>query len=39
MIRSMRIIRPGDTVTEDLRMDRTNIDLYDADIIVRIWCG
>lgn len=36
---SLRIIRPGDAVTEDYRTDRLNIDLDDAEVITRIWCG
>jgi len=35
----LRIIRPGMAVTMDYRADRTNIDLDDADRIVRVHCG
>lgn len=36
---SLRVIRPGDPVTRDYRQDRLNIDLDEADVITRIWCG
>lgn len=37
--RSLRIIRPGDMVTKDYRQDRLNVDLDEAEVIARIWCG
>lgn len=36
---AVRVIRPDDAITEDLRPDRTNIDLDASGTIVRIWCG
>lgn len=35
----MRVIRPGDAVTRDYRLDRINFDIDDAGVIARIWCG
>ena len=35
----VRYIRPGDAVTMDFRPDRTNIELDDAGIVTRVYCG
>lgn len=34
-----RVIRPGDVVTQDYRIDRTNIELDENDRIARVACG
>jgi len=34
-----RIIHPGTPITEDHRPERVNIDINDAGIITRVWCG
>lgn len=34
-----RIIEPGTMVTRDYRADRMNIDIDEAGIITKIWCG
>lgn len=34
-----RIIEPGTMVTRDYRRDRVNIDIDEAGIISKIWCG
>ncbi|GJL97130.1 MAG: hypothetical protein DHS20C06_09470 [Hyphobacterium sp.] len=35
----LRVIRPGMAVTLDYRIERTNIELDDADDVVRVYCG
>jgi hypothetical protein len=35
----LRVIRPGDAVTEDYLQNRLNIDLDENEVITRIWCG
>ena len=35
----VRIIRPGDAVTEDYSPARLNVDLDASDTITRLWCG
>ena len=35
----LRIIRPGDMVTEDYLENRLNVDLDENEVITRIWCG
>jgi hypothetical protein len=37
--RSVRHIRPGDAVTEDLRIERLNIYVTSTDMIEKINCG
>lgn len=37
--RDVRIVGPGDAVTMDFRSDRLNVELDDADRVVRIYCG
>ncbi|MGR3365540.1 MAG: I78 family peptidase inhibitor [Maritimibacter harenae] len=37
--RDLRVIRPGDMVTEDYVQSRLNIDLDEDGVITRIWCG
>lgn len=39
LARNVRVIRPGDAVTEDYRPDRLNLDLDANDVILRPWCG
>lgn len=39
IMKMVRIIRPGDFVTMDFRLDRLNFELDESDIIVRIFCG
>lgn len=34
-----RIIEPGTMVTKDYRVDRVNVDIDEAGIVTRIWCG
>ena len=34
-----RVLTPGTPTTKDFRPDRTNIDINDAGIITRVWCG
>lgn len=34
-----RIIRPGDMITEDYRLDRTNVYLDTQDVITTLKCG
>lgn len=34
-----RIIPPNSAVTQDFRPGRVNVDLDEADVIIRIWCG
>lgn len=36
---TVRIIRPGDAVTEDYSPSRLNVVLDDKDIITEFWCG
>lgn len=35
----VRPIAPGQAVTEDYRIDRINVELDDANVIIRISCG
>lgn len=35
----VRVIRPGDAVTMDYNPDRINIEVSDAQRILRIFCG
>lgn len=35
----LRVLRPGDIMTMDYRQDRLNIELDEADVIARIFCG
>jgi hypothetical protein len=35
----VRVIGPGDAVTQDLRHDRLNLDVDAAQKLVRPWCG
>ena len=35
----VRPIAPGQAVTEDYRIDRVNVELDDANVIIRISCG
>ncbi|WP_157937723.1 I78 family peptidase inhibitor [Oceaniglobus roseus] len=37
--RDMRLIRPGDAVTMDFRETRLNIEIDDAGVIQRVYCG
>jgi hypothetical protein len=34
-----RIVRPGMPMTMDYRADRINVEIDDADMVVRVWCG
>ena len=36
---SVRVIRPGQAVTDDYRVDRLNLETDDAGIVVRVRCG
>ncbi|MGP1353844.1 MAG: I78 family peptidase inhibitor [Parasphingopyxis sp.] len=35
----MRVINPGDAVTQDYRPDRMNVDLDERGVITRVYCG
>jgi Peptidase inhibitor I78 family len=35
----VRVIRPGDAITEDYSDQRLNIDLDANDRVTRLWCG
>lgn len=35
----VRVIRPGDAVTEDYSDQRLNVDLDANDRVTRLWCG
>ena len=35
----VRILPPGSMMTMDHRPDRLNVDLDDAGVITRLWCG
>lgn len=37
--RPLRILKPGDAYTQDFAPNRVNIDLDEAGIVTRIWCG
>ena len=37
--KSVRVIRPGQAVTQDYRTDRLNLETDDAGIVVRTHCG
>ncbi len=39
ILRQVRVIRPGDAITEDFRPDRINFDIGPDGTIARIWCG
>ena len=39
ILRQVRVIRPGDTVEEDLRPARLNFEIDAASRIARIFCG
>ncbi|SLN33861.1 I78 family peptidase inhibitor [Roseisalinus antarcticus] len=39
IMRQVRVIRPGDAVTMDLRPERINFDIAETGIIARIRCG
>lgn len=34
-----RILPPNSVMTQDFRPDRVNVNLDEAGVIVRIWCG
>jgi len=34
-----RIVPPNTAVTQDYRPERTNVDVSDDGIIIRVWCG
>lgn len=34
-----RVIPPNTAITRDYRFNRTNLDVDDAGIITKIWCG
>ena len=36
---SVRVVRPGQMVTQDYRVDRLNLETDDAGIVVRVRCG
>jgi len=36
---NIRVIHPGMAVTRDYRRERLNLDLDDAGVILRPWCG
>jgi hypothetical protein len=36
---TLRIIRPGDAITEDYSETRLNAELDANDRIIRLWCG
>lgn len=35
----VRVIHPDSVITEDYRPERLNIDVNDAGLIERFWCG
>lgn len=35
----IRVIQPGDMVTQDFRPGRTNIEVDESGIITRVYCG
>ncbi len=37
--RPLRILKPGDAYTQDFAPNRVNINLDEAGVITRIWCG
>ena len=37
--KSVRVVRPGQAVTQDYRADRLNIETDDAGNVVRVHCG
>ncbi|MBN8411994.1 hypothetical protein KUV41_12430 [Halomonas sp. DP8Y7-1] len=37
--KTLRVLRPGGVATMDLRLDRLNVRLDDADTIVELGCG
>ena len=37
--KSVRVIRPGQAVTQDYRIDRLNLETDDAGTVVRVRCG
>ena len=39
ILRQVRVIRPGDAITEDYRPGRINFDIGADEAIARIWCG
>ena len=39
ILRQVRVIRPGQPVTRDLRPDRINFEIDAANRIARIFCG
>lgn len=36
---TLRVIRPGQAITRDYRVDRLNLQLNDYDTVVRAYCG
>lgn len=38
-VKVIRVIRPGNAVTQDYSINRLNVDLDDKDIVVKIYCG
>lgn len=36
---NVRVIEPGMAVTQDYRADRVNIEINQARVIARVWCG
>lgn len=39
ILRQVRVIRPGDAITMDVRTERINFDIGADGAITRIWCG
>lgn len=36
---TLRVIRPGDAVTRDYRLNRLNISLDETDLVTKFYCG
>ncbi|NYT86172.1 I78 family peptidase inhibitor [Pollutimonas harenae] len=36
---TLRVIKPGQAITRDYRVDRLNLQLNDYDTVVRAYCG
>lgn len=39
IMRMVRVIRPGDAVTKDMRAERINFEISGENLISRIYCG
>ncbi|HCX66949.1 MAG: hypothetical protein CMI61_11075 [Parvibaculum sp.] len=38
-VATIRVIRPGEAVTEDFRPDRLNVELDEEENVSRVYCG